>query len=184
MSDDEVRSGKTDWSDVNNAVRRREHSEALPIGPAGLTPSTSGLQKPDGSGAVQPEGVIANFKANAITKKAAVTYLKMYYEQQLDASRHHLQELVRVRKAESTAVAEQMLASINSQQMRFLVDVGLKNEAVRNDALVQLNNQTSATLRQIVTADWPETLRQQAIEGIIERNGKFFGKLMTDLGEK
>ena len=183
MAADQEPPRKTDWTAVNQIVQRRAASEALPLQPSGIHEPEVGLQRPTPGSTVKPEGVIANLKANAITRKAAVDYLRMYYEQQLEASRHHLTEVVRVRKAESTAVAEQMLASINSQQMQFLVDVGLRNEEVRGRALMQLNDQVSATLRQVMSADWPDPLREQAINGIYDRQRKFFERLMTDLGE-
>lgn len=185
MSNDSKRpdSGRTDWGPVDKIVQRRTANEMLPLQPDGLQKPGTGIQKPDSSATVQPDGVIASFKANSITRKAALNYLSVYYEKQLEAARHHLTEVVRVRKAESTAVAEQLLASINSQQMQFLVEVGLRNEDVRSRAMVQLNDMISRTLREIQEADWPEALRQQAINGILDRQKKVFERLMTDLGE-
>lgn len=181
MSDNQNLPAKTDWTGVNNIVQKRAVADSLPIDlPAS---EAGGLQKPDSGKTVQPEGVIASFKANTITRKAAIEHLKVYYEKQLEAARHHLTEVVRVRKAGSTAVAEQMLASINSQQMQFLVEVGLRNEGVRHRALMQLNDQVAQTLRDIQNADWPDALREQAVTGVLDRQRKFFERLMTDLGE-
>lgn len=177
---------KTDWTAINDLATKRATGNILPALSEELQapPPATGLQRPEPNKGAQPQGVIAKFKANAITRKATLRYLEEYYDRQLEAAQHQLVEVVRVRKAEATAVAEQMLESINSQQMQFLVEVGLRNEAVRQKALIALNDQTSATLKQILEADWPQALRTQAVDGILERNRKFFSKLMTDLGEK
>jgi hypothetical protein len=184
MSDPNNDKDRTDWSAVNQVVQRRTTDDILPVTPAELEPSRSGISNPETGGPAQANGIVARYKANAITRKATLEYLSAYYTEQLEVARHHLSEVARVRKAGSTAVAEQLLASINSQQMQFLIEVGLRNQGTRNQAVVALGNQTSVALKQVMESDWPQNLMDQALNGILESQRKFFDRLMKDLGEE
>jgi hypothetical protein len=88
-----------------------------------------------------------------------------------------------VRKAETTLLADQFLSSINAQHLAFLADLGLTNEGARAKALVKLADQTTETLKEIEERDWPEAIRDQTINGVLERNERFFKKLVNELGE-
>jgi hypothetical protein len=128
--------------------------------------------------------MIANYKANKITRAAVLEHLKAFHAAQLDAAKHHLSEAVRVRKADSTATAEQFLQLINARQVQFLTDIGLRDMQARGEALMKLQTQTSELLKQAMGQDWPDTLRDKAVAGILELNSRFMDRLMTELGAK
>jgi hypothetical protein len=183
---------KTDWTHVNNAIQKRRADASMPatsdLGSAGgpLAPRNSLGVQTAGSPPnliANPEGIIARFKMNQVAKKAAISHLESWYGAQLDVVRHQLSEVARAKKAETTLLADQFLSSINAQHLSFLADLGLKNEGARSAALIKLADQTAATLKEIATRDWPESIREQTINGVIERNQRFFSKLVNELGD-
>ena len=52
----------------------------------------------------KPDGAIAQFKASKIGKKAALRQIEVWYEGQLEATKHAVHEAVRVRKAEASRI--------------------------------------------------------------------------------
>jgi hypothetical protein len=184
---------KTDWTHVNNAIQRHRGDASMPatVGLGGsiqsdLVPRNSVQTSPIGgppSPIATPEGIIAKFKMNQVAKKAAIAHLESWYGAQLDVVRHQLTEVARVKKAETSLLAEQFLSSINAQHLEFLADLGLRNEGARSKALIQLAEQTSQTLKEISSRDWPPALQEQTINGVLQRNETFFKKLVNELGE-
>jgi len=132
----------------------------------------------------KPEAAIAKFKANQIEKRAALRNIEIWYKGQIEAAEHAVKEAVRVRKAEATNVAERMLMEINEEHFRYLTSLGLRNEATRKKAMLELGDQTSMALKEIEGRDWPPQLIEQAMHAVMERQMKFFQKLMEDLGEQ
>jgi hypothetical protein len=119
---------------------------------------------------------------NRLARNAALEHLDAWYQAQLGIVHHRLAEVARVRQAEATLLAEQFLEGINAQHIEFLTELGLRTNAARDRAVIALHDQTTATLREIQTRDWPPVLLEQAIAGIIERNQRFFHKLNNELG--
>lgn len=111
-------------------------------------------------------------------------HVQIWYEGQLEAAKHAVEEAVRVRKAEASRVAERLLMEIDSEHVEYLLTLGLRNEGARSRVMIELNDQTSKTLREIEGRDWPPALIQQAIDGILERHRRFFQKVTEELGEK
>lgn len=178
MADD----GKTDWSKVHTTVQRAAHSEIIPLAASETLPT---LNAPGdvGQEVTAPDGIIHKYKANKVAKRAAIAHLETWYASRLEVAKHHLTEVARVRKAESTMVADQFLRHLNAQNLEYLTTLGLANESVRSRALLALNDQTSETLKQIQTRDWPEPLIDSAIHGVLERQKKFMDKLINELGD-
>ena len=172
----------SDWEDVEHALQRRNNESTMPIAPAGAQAAPQ-LITPEGEIA-KASGVVAQYKANKITKEAVLEYLKVFHRKQLEVASHHLTEVARMRTAESTAVAEQFLERLNSQQMTFLQDIGLRNLDQRFAALEKLGDQTSQSLRRLKQSDMPPSLREQMINGVMELQTRFFERIMTELGEK
>jgi hypothetical protein len=50
--------------------------------------------------------------------------------------------------------------------------------------MLELGDQTSKMLKEIDGRDWPPQLIEQAMHGVMERQMRFFQKLMEDLGDK
>jgi hypothetical protein len=132
----------------------------------------------------KPDSAIAKFKANQIEKKAALRNVEVWYKGQIEAAEHAVKEAVRVRKAEATKVAERLLMDINEEHFRYLTSLGLRSEATRRRAMLELGDQTSQTLNEIESRDWPPQLIEQAMHGVMGRQTRFFQKLMEDLGEE
>jgi len=179
----------TDWSTVDLVSHKRASSTALPLHPdrpldvpASIQPPAEEVARPDGDTA-RPEGIVMQYRANQLAKKAAVQHLSLWYRAQLDVARHRLGEVARVRKAEATLLAEQFLQSINSQHLQFLTDLGLRSEETRNRALLALGDQTAQALREIQRRDWPASMIEVTINAVLERHQRFFEKLVRELGE-
>jgi len=132
----------------------------------------------------KPEGAITQFKANKIGKKAALKHIETWYNGQIEAAEHAVNEAVRVRKAEATKIAERLLLDINEEHFGYLTSLGLRNEAARHRAMLELGDQTSKMLKEIEGRNWPPRLIEQGMHGVMERQLRFFQKLMEDLGEK
>jgi hypothetical protein len=132
----------------------------------------------------KPDAAIARFKANQIERKAALQNVAVWYQGQIEAAEHAVKEAVRVRKAEATKVAERLLMEINEEHFRYLMSLGLRNEATRQKAMLELGDQTSLALKEIEGRDWPPQLMEQAMHALMERQTRFFQKLMEDLGEE
>ncbi len=130
----------------------------------------------------RPDGVIAQFKANKIQKKVALKHIETWYDGQLEAARHAVAEAVRVRKAEASSVAERLLMAIDTDHLRYLTSLGLRNEAVRGEALKDLGDQTHRLMSEIEAKNWPPQLVEETLHGILERHRKFFDRIMQDLG--
>jgi hypothetical protein len=179
MNDD---SGKDGRKEINRMLQRREIDNAMPSTGPGADARSVGLTTPTGEVA-KAEGMIASFRAGQITKKAAITFLREFYDHQLDAARHHLSEAVRIRKAESTLAAEQFLQQINSQYTQFLTDIGLVNNRAAGEALIALGQQTHDLLVQVQKAELPDAIQKTTVDGIMSRYSRFAERLSTELGE-
>jgi len=130
----------------------------------------------------KPTSVIAKFKANGIQRKAAIEAISIWYRGQLDVARHAVEEAARVKKAEVSKVAEQMLMSLDAEHLRYLVSLGLQNFDFRNNALKQLGDQTAKSLKEIEQRDWPPHLVEKTIGAILRQHERFFEKILEELG--
>lgn len=174
--------GRTDWSKVNVAIQRHAQDQVMPLSASPTLPAPGAPD--DGSKALaKPDGVIQSYKMKKVAKKAAVEHLEAWYATGLEVARHHMAEVARVKKAESTMVADQFLRNLNAQHLEYLTTLGLQNEGVRSRAVIALNDQTSATLKEIQTRDWPEPLITSAINGILDRQRRFMERLVNELGD-
>jgi hypothetical protein len=173
---------KTDWSGVNQAIQKRASDTTLPLHPDRPLEVPASIQPPP-EPVAKPDGVVTQYKANKITRRAALEHLEVWYKAQLEVARHRLTEVARVRKAEATQLAEQFLHSINSQHLQFLAELGLRNEDARNRAFLALGDQTSNALREIQERDWPPQMIESTIQAVMDRYSRFFAKLSHELGE-
>jgi hypothetical protein len=172
---------RTDWSGIETSLKRQAMDVAIPVARERQVPVPTGLHAPT-DGSERPDGVIAQFKANRVSRRAAMEYLEVWYRAQLEVARHRLSEIARVRRAEATLLAEQFLHGINSQHLEYLTSLGLRNEEVRMRAFIQLSDQTSAALREIQGRDWPQQMVDRTVQAILERQEAFFRKLTQELG--
>jgi hypothetical protein len=172
---------RTDWGGIQDSLTRQAMDAAIPAGRERHVPVPTGITAPvDGSD--RPDGIIAQYRAKQVSRKAATEYLEVWYRAQLEVARHRLSEIARVRKAEATLFAEQFLHGINSQHLEYLTSLGLRNEVVRSRAFIQLSEQTAAALREIQGRDWPQQMVDRTIQAVLERYEAFFRKLTAELG--
>lgn len=172
---------KTDWSTVGGILSKKETSQAVVTKAVQVLETQQNLPEPPG---FKPEGVIAQYKANKLQKKAALEAVEVWYAGQLEMARHAVTEAVRVRKAEASKVAEQLLMALDAEHLEYLASLGLRNVATRNQTLKELGDQTSQTMREIQERDWPPFMIEETLTGIIDMHRKFFARIMEDLGSE
>jgi hypothetical protein len=178
---------KKDWTQVSRALQRRHSDTTMPLNPERPleVPQKLGraLESGGNSSAVEkPDGFIANYKANKIEREAAIDHLKVWYQSQLEVAKHQLHEVVRVRKAQASIQAEQFLRSLDQQHLEYLADLGLRNMTTRQRMLLELGDQTSSILAEVVDRDWPPEMMEQTVMSIIELRQRHFDKIMQELG--
>ena len=129
-----------------------------------------------------PDSAIAKFKANTIQRKAALEAVTIWYRAQLDVARHAVAEAARVKKAEVSKIAEQILMSLDEEHLKYLVSLGLRNFEVRSNSLKQLGDVTARSLKEIESSDWPPHLIEKTIEGVLQQHERLFDQILSELG--
>jgi len=132
----------------------------------------------------KPQGIIASYKAGKVQREAVIEYLRTWYSAQLDATKHQLSEVARVRKAQATVIAEQFIRALDQRHLEYLTSLGLRNLEVRQRALIEVGDQTTAMLRELETRDWPQHLIDKTIQSVVELHARFFEKIMAELGQQ
>ena len=128
----------------------------------------------------QPEGIIAQYKQKKIERGVSIRLIEAWYETQLEVTKHQLTRAAEVKKKETDFHAERFLAEINRQHLNFLKELEFKNLGERYEALEKLMDKTAKMLAGISTKDWPKSLLDKTIEGVIELNKRFFEKILQE----
>jgi hypothetical protein len=110
--------------------------------PAKDLDSHQALEVPQ-STVAKPDGAIAQFKHNKLQRKFALQHVELWYEGQLESARHAVTEAIKVRKAEASKIAEQLLMKIDADHLKYLASLGIHNEGVRGEAMTELGDQTN-----------------------------------------
>lgn len=175
---------ETDWSEVENRLQPREQE------PNDLreTPSPSVSEEPEAEHPLMerfggPDGVIMEFKKGRVRKKHALEALRAWHQGQLTIAENQIKEAVKVHTAKARSKAEKYLAEIDQEYLRFLGELGLQNVNERQNMVIRLNEQTSKNLKQIMESDWPQPMKDKAIDRIREMHESFAEKLQRELGE-
>jgi hypothetical protein len=177
-------SGK--WDDINKRIATRRgasvaerpnHALGSDILPA-LAPASS----PPTPQLPEPLTIIGRFRANQINRKLAVAQLSEYYDARMDLIRHQLKEAVRAGKAQATEAGDRYLMELNRSHLGFLAELGLKNVDRRQEILIELNERTAQRLADITSRDWPDFLKDQAVDEITLMNQDFAQRLRHELG--
>jgi len=116
MKDDE----RTDWDRTNKALARQKGEKVLPV-----QSDTVGPPAPIPGETAPPVGLIAKIRSGGIKRNAALATLKEWHEGQLEVARHQIAEAVKVKKAEATGIAEQILSRIDDDRIAYLRTLGL-----------------------------------------------------------
>jgi hypothetical protein len=182
MSDDLPRKPEQGKWEVVKKVMDQDARSALPFKQDALQSPPAMPTAPDQFG--KPEGIIASYKAAKVQREATLDYLRTWYREQLEVTKHRLAEAARVRKTEATVIAEQFLRELDQRHLEYLSDLGLRNVATRQDALAKLTDQTSGKLRELQERDWPPELQEQTIKGILDLHKRFFDRLMEEIAPR
>ena len=76
--------------------------------------------------------------------------------------------------------AEQYLASLEAEHREHLTDLGIRNDSVRNEGAQRLLTELSKSLKQLQEGDFPEVLREETIQRLIENYRKSLDKIFYD----
>lgn len=164
---------KTDWSKVNALTRPDNSNELVSQSSIPQSPTPESMQ-----------GVITRLRANGIQRKAALEAMKAATSARLEVFNHQLQEAVKTKKAEATMLTDQVLADLDGQYQAFLSEIGVRNEAVRNDTLKKLGDETARSLKEIQGKDWPDFMITETIKVITDRYNKFLDRLRGELTDE
>jgi len=174
--DPQVLPEKTDWTQTEALMKNPSESVTPASEEQAVQPMRTQLR--------EPEGIIASFQAKKLKKRAALHAINHFYSAQLEVAKHTFEEAVRAKKADTELVTREFLDRLNERYIAHMTKLGISNVGVRNDAIVKLTDQLSATMREIQEKDWPEVLRKKALDGVTENFDRFFKKLMEELGEE
>ena len=167
---------KTDWSKVDSLAN-----------PNSATATTNALGQPIVPDAPMAhdsqdiKGVIAEYKAGKIKKKAALDAYEKISKAQLTLLEHQLGEAVKSKKAEATMIAKEFLAKLDADYQLVLQGIGVANEKARQETLLHLGNQTSRSLKEVQEADWPQFMVLETVKVITARYKKFLDQIQQDL---
>lgn len=174
------------WDEVDRRIRSNTADNSLPptealvpelVPPTSLTDvSTLSASTPE------PGNIVDRYRARQIDRRVARAYWEQYYDAKLELVRHELKEAVRAKSAEMTAKVERVLMQLNDAHLQFLAELGLKNIAQRQKILIQLQEQTSRQMQEVLNRDWPQALKNQTIDQLLAMSKSFAEKLHRELG--
>ena len=127
-----------------------------------------------------PSGPISKIKSEQIKTRAALEFDKEWYKAQLEVSKHQLKRAVELKIKETDADIERLLTDISRKHLQYLTEMGLKNSEQREEALERLSDQTAQRIKRLQGKDWPDSLIEQTVNGVIELHQRFFDKILED----
>jgi hypothetical protein len=166
---------KTNWELVDTIVSGENKIKEKQLSPKSLADSISASQE-----ALKPDGIISKYKQQAISRKTSIELMKVWYSSQLEVTKHQLGLAVEVKKKETDAEVERLLADINKKHLHYLMELDFVNTSEKQEATLKLGNQTAEMLEKLQSRDWPAALKEQMINGVIELNKRFFEKIMKE----
>jgi hypothetical protein len=176
------------WDDVDKILRDRKQrsktsgtGKELVLEPEVL-PAALPMRPGPAPEAPEPSNIIARFKTRQIERKLAAAQLTEYYDARMELLKHQLKEAVRARKAEATESAERFLMELNQNHLKFVAELGLSNVDKRQDIMMELNERTARRIEEIYNRDWPQMLKDQAIDELMKMSEDFADRLRHDLG--
>jgi len=185
MSDEpSKKQNKTDWSRVSTSLQPSA-AEPNAVVPAQNRPTelaeVNAIKVPKMEA---PRGILSEFKANHIKRKAAMTALQTHYDGQLDVLTHTLAKVGQVEKSRADVVAEEFLKELDAKHLEVLVELGMRNKQTRERALLELTDQTVRTVRDVMAKDWPEELIQETLQQLFALRKRVIGEILKELGSE
>jgi hypothetical protein len=183
---------KTNWAFTDKAMRQERAGALEPKTTPHLTGSTelAPLKNPGipSTPAVMPPasdqqlGILGQWRANKLGRKAAMESIQLHYTSQLDALAHQLAKAAQVRKAQADVMAEEFLKELDTQHLAVLTEFGLRNKETRERALIELTDATASKLREVQEKDWPEELIRDTIMQLFSLRKRVVSEMMKELG--
>lgn len=143
-------------------------------------PNNQSIIPRDGKFMESPKGVISRIRSEQIQSRAALEFDREWYNSQLEVSKHQLKKAVELKKKETDAEIERLLTDISRKHLQYLTELGLKNSAQREEALEKLSDQTALRIKRLQQKDWPDSLIEQTINGVITLHQRFFDKILEE----
>lgn len=163
---------KTNWEVADKLIARDKN-----------LPQTTGNRSPltrDGRFIESPQGIVSKVQSDRIKSKAGLEFDRAWYDAQLEVSKHQLKRAVELKIKETDADVERLLTDISRRHLQYLTEMGLRNSEQREEALERLADQTAARIKRLQGKDWPDSLIEQTINGVIELHQRFFDKILED----
>ena len=186
---------KTDWSRTQSARPAQaapgSNEPQSPIQPGQLVATGTGAHSNAPAGLAvnvpqleQPEGIIARWKTNALTRKATLQLLEVAYNGRLEQLKIRLAAAIRVEKAVVDVLAKEYLQQLDCEHLKNLQELNVKNLETRQQVMIDLNNVTAAKLKEAQEADWPPEMMNRTINHIFELHERAMAKIMKEVGEE
>ncbi len=187
---DELQKQRTDWNLSESALAKQQDAEA--ISNSGelihqtdpqLPPAPQlecGISDSDES----PQGVLAKFHSNRLSRKASIAALRSHYDNQLEALRYTLAKACQVSKARADATAEKHLKELDAGHLEALGQLGLRNKETRERTLIELTDSTVEKLKEVQSKDWPPSLIEETIRQLFEVRKRAVAEIMNELGDE
>lgn len=127
-----------------------------------------------------PSGIVGRIRSEQIRNRAALVFDRDWYNARLEVSKHQLKRAVELKIKETDADVERMLTDISRKHLQYLTEMGLRNSEQREEALERLSDQTASRIKRLQAKDWPDSLIEQTINGVIELHQRFFDKILEE----
>jgi len=187
QSDDSKGKDKTDWGfiDTSRSATRpaRTSAESHAVELVGnIVPAQSKGDSGPLPTLGAPRGVLMEFKANRMGRKATLEALQDQYNSALIIYKHHLQNVVMGQTARDDVDYAAYQKQLDQEYLEVLAELGLRNKSVREQTLIKLTDMTAARLKEVQEKDWPQALKDSVIDDLIALRQRFSDEMMKELG--
>lgn len=187
MSDSGDPTNKTDWSFMDTKRPPKRAGESPEVHAVDLmkavAPATPGKREAAPLPALDSSrGVLMEFKANRMGRKATLEALQEQYNSALTIYKHHLQNVVLGQNARDDVDYAAYQKQLDQEYLEVLAELGLRNKSVRERTLIELTDMTANRLKEVQEKDWPKALKDSVIDDLIALRQRFSDEMMKELG--
>lgn len=186
-TDDAKDKDKTDWSFIDTT--RRSSKRSNEGGPEAQAVELVGTVVPAKREPAAPlpalgaqRGILMEFKANRMGRKATLEALQQQYNGALDIYKHHLENVVTGQNARDDVDYAAYQKQLDQEYLEVLAELGLRNKSVRERTLIELTDMTAKRLKEVQEKDWPKPLKDSVIDELIALRQRFSDEMMKELG--
>jgi len=173
---------KPDWSRVDKAIKDKTAIERTSQSKDLLSTQPPSEQSDILTQRITvPNTILAQYKAGKLQKKVALQALEENYTAQLEVLKHQLKQASLVRRTQIDVLAEEFLKDLDSRHLAVLNEIGLRNMDTRLNALMELTDQTTQKLREVLAKNWPQSLIDETIQNIDVLRKRMVHDIMKEL---